>query len=73
MRTDPLSEIRKLSVSERIQLVEDIWDSIAADAETLPLTEEQRAELDRRLADAEANPGVGTSWSEVKARLLGSV
>ena len=73
MRTDPLSEIRKLSVSERIQLVEDIWDSIAADAETLSLTKEQRTELDRRLADAEANPGVGTPWSEVKARLLGSV
>jgi putative addiction module component (TIGR02574 family) len=72
MATNPLPEILKLSVSERIQLVEDIWDSIAAEPDAFPLTEEQRAELDRRLADAEANPGVGTPWSEVKARLLGS-
>jgi putative addiction module component (TIGR02574 family) len=72
MATNPLSEILKLSVAERIQLVEDIWDSIAADPDALPLTPEQREELDRRLADADANPGEGRPWSEVKARLLGS-
>jgi putative addiction module component (TIGR02574 family) len=47
MATNPLREILKLSGSERIRLVEGIWDSIAADADAL--TEEQRAELDRRL------------------------
>lgn len=72
MATISFSEILKLSVSERIQLAEDIWDSIATETEALPLTEAQRQELDRRLADAEANPGVGTPWDEVKARLLGS-
>jgi putative addiction module component (TIGR02574 family) len=72
MATDPLHEIRKLPVAERIQLVEDLWDSIAEDTDVLPLTAEQEAELDRRIADAEANPGIGRSWSEVKARLLGS-
>lgn len=72
MNTIPMSEILKLSVSERIQLVEDIWDSIAADPETLPLTDEQRAELDARIDDAEANPGAGQPWSEVRDRLLGS-
>lgn len=72
MATDPLSEILKLSVAERIQLVEDIWDSIATDTVPLPLTDEQRAELDQRLADAEANPGVGNPWEDVKARLLRS-
>jgi putative addiction module component (TIGR02574 family) len=73
MDTNPLSEILKLSVSERIQLVEDNWDSIAAETDTLPLTDAERAELDRRLADAEANPGVGTPWEDLKARLLGSL
>jgi putative addiction module component (TIGR02574 family) len=72
MATNPLPEILKLSVSERIQLVEDIWDSIAAEPDALPLTEEQREELDRRLAEAESKPGVGKPWSEVKARILGS-
>jgi putative addiction module component (TIGR02574 family) len=72
METNPLLEILKLSVAERIQLVEDIWDSIAAESDALTLTEEQRQELDRRLADQETNPGVGRSWAEVRARLLSS-
>ncbi|MET0399927.1 MAG: addiction module protein [Longimicrobiaceae bacterium] len=72
MKTDLLSDILKLSVAERIQLVEDVWDSIAAEPEELPLTEEERQEMDRRLADVDANPGVGRPWAEVKARLLGS-
>lgn len=54
-----ISDIRKLSVAERIQLVEDIWDSIAADADAVPLTDDQRSELDRRIADAE--PGCWTA------------
>jgi putative addiction module component (TIGR02574 family) len=72
MKTNPLSDILKLSVAERIQLVEDIWDSIAEEADALPLTDAQREELDRRLADQRESPGVGRPWSEVKARLLGS-
>ena len=41
--------LRTLPIVERIQLVEDLWDSIAADQEALSITDEQRAELDRRL------------------------
>jgi putative addiction module component (TIGR02574 family) len=70
-KTDPISDILRLSVAERIQLVEDIWDSIAVEPDALTLSDEQREELDRRLADQEANPGVGRAWSEVKTRLLG--
>jgi putative addiction module component (TIGR02574 family) len=46
-------------VDERIRLVEDLWDSIAADQAVLPLTPAQRAELDRRLdaLQAEGEPG----------------
>jgi putative addiction module component (TIGR02574 family) len=65
-----IADIAKLSVSERIQLVEDIWDSIAADSPAPSMTAEQRAELDARLDDAEANPGVGRPWAEIRARLL---
>jgi putative addiction module component (TIGR02574 family) len=71
--TVALAEIRKLGVDERIQLVGDIWDSVTADAAAnaeIPPTEAQRQELDARLADADAHPGAGTPWSEVKARLL---
>lgn len=53
------ANLRKLPVDERIRLVEDLWDSIAADQSALPLTPDQRAELDRRLDayEADGNPG----------------
>jgi len=68
MRTTDL-DISKLSVAERIQLAEDLWDSVAAETGDLPLTEAQAAELDRRLADLERNPEAGESWSVVHARI----
>ena len=58
-----------LSFPERIQLVEDIWDSIAEAPESLPLTEEQKAELDRRLDAYHRNPGQGSPWGGVRERL----
>jgi putative addiction module component (TIGR02574 family) len=62
--------IDRLSVVERIQLVQEIWDSLVPDAEQLPITEAQRLELDRRLAALEANPDDVVSWEEVEARAL---
>jgi len=64
-----IQELRSLLVAERIQLVEDLWDSIAEDSGSLQLTDAQRAELDRRLDDFEAAPGAGESWEEVKRKL----
>ena len=63
-----LSDILQMSVAERIQLVEDIWDSIAAVPEALTLTEAERAELDRRLAAYAQNPTEGVSWDELKEK-----
>jgi putative addiction module component (TIGR02574 family) len=65
-----LNEVRKLSVSERIQFVEDVWDSIGAEQPDFPLTPEQRDELDRRLEDLRADPRPGEPWEQVKARIL---
>jgi putative addiction module component (TIGR02574 family) len=70
MATLSLDEIRKLSVAERIQLAQDIWDSIAAEEGAIPLTDAQREELDHRLAAHAQDPEAGTPWEEVKARLL---
>lgn len=55
-----------LPVEERLALVEDIWDSIAADSAALPLTDAQRAELDRRLAEHENNPDDVVPWEELR-------
>jgi putative addiction module component (TIGR02574 family) len=50
-------------------LVEAIWNSIAADSTAMPLTEAQRAELDRRLAEHEASPDDVVAWEEIKAAI----
>ena len=66
--------IDRLDVEQRLALVEELWDSIAADSAAIPLTAEQSQELERRLADYEANPGDGVPWPEVMAsiaKLLG--
>jgi putative addiction module component (TIGR02574 family) len=68
MRTTDL-DISKLSVAERIQLAEDLWDSVAADTGELPLTAAQTAELDRRLAELARDPGAGGSWDVVRERI----
>jgi putative addiction module component (TIGR02574 family) len=62
-------DFRSLSIPERLRLVEEIWDSIAQDAETLPLSPEQRAELDRRWAEHEADPATALPWDEVRDEL----
>jgi putative addiction module component (TIGR02574 family) len=64
-----LEEILRLSVAERIQLAEDIWDSIAADPAALPLSDAQRQELDRRLESYAQNPDEGLPWEELKERV----
>ena len=59
----------KLPVAERLQLVEDLWDSIAAQREDDPVSEAVLAELHARKAAFDADPSTGVPWSEVKRRL----
>jgi putative addiction module component (TIGR02574 family) len=69
MKRELVAEILALPVAERVRLVEAIWDSISAAPEALPLTESQKRELDRRLAEFEANSEEGSSLEEVFARI----
>jgi putative addiction module component (TIGR02574 family) len=62
-------EIEQLSVAERVQLAEEIWDSIAATPEQLPVTDAQQQELDRRLERHEREPARTTPWEEVRTKL----
>jgi len=65
----PEFDYRNLSIAERLQLVEDIWDSIAQDATALPLTPEQEAELDRRWAEHARDPSSAIPWGQVRDEL----
>jgi putative addiction module component (TIGR02574 family) len=65
-------EISQLSIAERIQLAEDLWDSIAEQQEDIPLTELQQQELDRRLERYTQDPSAGSDWETVKQRLKAS-
>ena len=67
MNRDFLTEALKLSSSDRLQLIEALWDTLSE--EDIPVTPEERALLDARLADLESNPGDQSHWSEVRARL----
>jgi putative addiction module component (TIGR02574 family) len=59
--------IDRLPVDERLALVEDLWDSIAADSAAVPLTDAQRLELQKRIEEDDARPDDVVSWETVKA------
>ena len=63
------AKLRGLPLDERLRLVEDLWDSIAADQAALALTEEQKAELDRRLDAYQADGSPGRPAKEVIAEI----
>jgi putative addiction module component (TIGR02574 family) len=62
--------IDRLSVAERIAVVQEIWDSISEEVEKAPLTETQRQEIDRRLAAHDANPQAAIPWEQVQTDAL---
>ncbi len=65
--------IQELSVSERIVLAEKLWDSIIAEDTPIELPEKQKVELDRRLQSFLDDQDIGSSWSEVKERIISNV
>ena len=64
-----ISDILGLSAPERIQLAEDIWDSVVTIPKAVSLTLSQRKELDQRLKAYHENPEAGSPWEEVKSKL----
>ena len=69
MKIERMTDIKSLPIPERIQLVEDIWDSIAVESGELPLTDAQKRELDQRLAKYQLDPQAGSAWAEVRDRI----
>jgi putative addiction module component (TIGR02574 family) len=58
--------IDKLDVANRLALIGELWDSVSAETEALPLSVQMKTELDNRIAEADANPDSGVSWDQVK-------
>jgi len=76
MPSELTEQAKKLSISDRILLVEEIWDTIAEENQAFELTDAQKRELDRRLESARSNAGhgraFGRTWDEIKAEFLKS-
>ena len=73
MNTQLLQQASVLDIDEQIELVEAIWDGIVSRGAAPLLTESQKTELDRRLADHLANPNDVISWDDVKAAALAKI
>jgi putative addiction module component (TIGR02574 family) len=63
------ASIFDLSPAEKLQLVEDLWDDLAAAPESVPVHDWQKQELARRKANLLKNPDSGRRWDEVKLRI----
>ena len=63
------AKLKELPVEERLILVEELWDSIAADREEIPLTDDQKKELNRRLDAYEKNPNDGRLEEDALAEI----
>ncbi|MDO8281881.1 MAG: addiction module protein [Thermodesulfovibrionia bacterium] len=70
MKKITATDTLELSIPERIQLVEDIWDSIAERADSLELTENEKKIIEERLEAYHSNPNLGTPWNEVYKRIV---
>ena len=70
MKKQTATDTLNLSIPERIQLVEDIWDTIAAQAERVELTEEEKKVIDERLKAYHQNPNLGSPWEGVFKRIV---
>ncbi len=63
--------IGNMSPAERLQLLEQLWESLRSTPDAVPLTEAQRNELDRRLDEFESDGGGGIPWEDVFQRIRG--
>jgi putative addiction module component (TIGR02574 family) len=63
-------QVLPLTISEKLKLIEDIWNSIMIEGEQIPLTQTQKEELDRRLSSYDNLESQGEYWEIVKQRII---
>ncbi len=69
MRVDDIPEIARLTIPEKILLLEDLWDSVASEESSIPVPQSHREELDRRLAEYEKSPGRLLTLDDLRGRI----
>ncbi|MGQ3683560.1 MAG: addiction module protein [Candidatus Loosdrechtia sp.] len=70
MIIEKIPELKRLSNTEKLLLINELWDSLSLQEDALPVPESHKKILDERLRDHEANPEQGSTWKEVKSRIL---
>ncbi|MBU0701714.1 addiction module protein [bacterium] len=70
MQKTTVTDMLSLSIPERIVLVEDLWDSIAAKAEVIELTDKEKQIIDQRIEAYHCNPNAASPWNEVYKRIV---
>ena len=70
MKKITATDVLELSIPERIQLVEDIWDTITAQATSVELTDDEKRIIDARLEKYHQNPELGSPWEDVYRRIV---
>ena len=70
MKNITATDTLDLSIAERILLVEDIWDTVSAEVEAVPLSEREKQIIDSRLSAYHQNPDLGSPWSDVYERIV---
>jgi putative addiction module component (TIGR02574 family) len=64
-----IASVFDLTPSEKLQLVEDLWDDISASPAEVPVHQWQKDELARRKSNLQANPATGLTWQEIRQRV----
>jgi putative addiction module component (TIGR02574 family) len=69
MRYPTPQEIQELSVADRLQLLEEVWETLANHEAALPMTEGHKQEIDRRLEEWHKTGENGATWQQVRKRI----
>jgi putative addiction module component (TIGR02574 family) len=71
MILERMPELQKLTAAEKLLLVGELWDDLAAHPSEVPVSREQIAELDRRMEAYRRDPSQVTTWEDIKGKILG--
>lgn len=71
MILETIPDVNRMTPAQKLLLVTELWDDLAAHPTEVPVSREQLAELDRRMADYRRDPSRVTTWEAIQQRILG--